>query len=92
MGFFFTGDRGIESTSLQRRVHCEPDFRSGAVSTRKLVPSASMQRSTAASFRWWNRAEGLIPLLLSRSNWTIRKAATDPDRDAAIRKKRDLSP
>jgi hypothetical protein len=51
-----------------------------------------MQRSTAASFRWWNRAEGLIPLLLSRSNWTIRKAATDPDRDAAIRKKRDLSP
>jgi hypothetical protein len=25
MGFFFTGDRGFESTSLQRGVHCEPD-------------------------------------------------------------------
>jgi hypothetical protein len=25
-GFFFTGDRGFESISLQRRVSCEPDF------------------------------------------------------------------
>jgi hypothetical protein len=26
MGFFFTGDRGFESTSLHGRVSCEPDF------------------------------------------------------------------
>jgi hypothetical protein len=38
-----TGDRGFESISLQRRVHCEPDFLSPTHSPRYIRRQASLR-------------------------------------------------
>ena len=38
-----TGDRGFESFSLQRRVHCEPDFLSPTHSPRYIRRQASLR-------------------------------------------------
>ena len=40
-----TGDRGFESTSLQRRVDCEPDFR-GRIPTTTLFAALSVLDGT----------------------------------------------